>query len=139
MGILCWLAARRCVCANICTSNGTYVPITCTIELAANLLPTTKGGEPKGKSVYALAEKRCANYKTCKNGFTGVSKVNDEMVKLYQEGQADIQNFQCAAAESKMERIKTLMTIPLVQGTLRYAYKSDPNALAGKLTSRNIW
>ena len=68
-----------------------------------------------------------------------MSKVNDEMVKLYQEGQADIQNFQCAAAESKMERIKTLMTIPLVQGTLRYAYKSDPNALAGKLTSRNIW
>ena len=130
MGVLCRIVARWYVStSDVCRTETNIGTTNAFLNTNAHI---NIGAETKGKSVYALAEKRCANYKTCKSGFTGVSKVNDEMVKLYQEGQTDIQNFKCAAAQTKMERIKTLMTIPLVQGTLRYAYKSDPNTLAGE-------
>ena len=32
----------------------------------------------------------------------------------------------CAGAEPLVEDIRKLMTVPLVQGTLKYAYKADP-------------
>ncbi|CAN0425980.1 unnamed protein product, partial [Scytosiphon promiscuus] len=86
---------------------------------------TDVGGTPdEGQMLYALAEKRCENFKTCSgdnddNDLTGTSAVNNDILALWQTGQGHIQNFDCTLAEAVKDDIVTLMTVPLVQGVLR--------------------
>ncbi|CAN0456228.1 unnamed protein product, partial [Scytosiphon promiscuus] len=97
---------------------------------------TDVGGTPdEGQMLYALAEKRCENFKTCSgdnddNDLTGTSAVNNDILALWQTGQGYIQDLNCSAATTVKEDIVTLMTVPLVQGVLRcvYTYLADPEA-----------
>ncbi|CAM9655355.1 unnamed protein product, partial [Scytosiphon promiscuus] len=95
---------------------------------------TDVGGTPdEGQMLYALAEKRCENFKTCSgdnddNDLVGTSAVNNDILALWQTGQGHIQNFECTLAEVVKDDIVTLMTVPLVQGLLRYTYLADPEA-----------
>merc|ERR1719331_1420926 len=78
---------------------------------------TAAGGNSDGRLVYRLAEKRCANFDTCgANGgeASGTSQVNHALFPLCGEG---------ALVRPVVNKIVSLMTVPLVQGTLRYAYK----------------
>merc|ERR1719502_890582 len=93
---------------------------------AGSLEGTAVGGNSGGKLVYRLAEKRCANFGTCGPAGTatsGTAKVNYELMTLFTEGQRRLQRGECAAVRPVLRQIVSLMTIPLVQGTLRYAYK----------------
>ena len=89
-------------------------------------------GSTSGFQPYALAEKRCKNFATC-NGdtdgdpTTGKSTVNQQLLALYAAGQQAILNGNCGGAASILRDIVPLMTVPLVQGVLRYAYLGDPN------------
>jgi hypothetical protein len=70
---------------------------------------------------YALAEKRCENFNTC---LEGESKVNAEIFVQFRKMQNHLQRKECDAARLSKERIVQLMYVPMIQGTIRYAYKS---------------
>jgi len=90
---------------------------------------TAQGGNSDGVMVYRLAEKRCKNFGTCGAAGTeasGMSMVNSELFKaagLFATGRDLLQQGHCAKVRPVVEQIVSLMTVPLVQGTLRYAYK----------------
>ena len=85
-----------------------------------------------GVQPYSLAEKRCANFATCTgpDRVSGTSKVNHQLLRLYQSGLALLAEGQCPAARAKAEAIVAQMAVPLVQGMLRYAWKADPRLSA---------
>jgi len=80
-----------------------------------------KDGDAGGKMLYRLAEKRCKNFRTCQGG---ISKVNKEIIRKFTDGKRKLDQGKCDEIQEIKERIIKLMTIPLIQGTLRYAYKT---------------
>lgn len=84
------------------------------------------GLTPDGKLLHQLADKRCQNFKTCgleSGELDGPSRVNYELFDLFALGQYQLQTGNCPAARKTTKLITELMYIPLIQGTLRYAYK----------------
>ena len=85
-------------------------------------------GSGSGKLAYALADKRCANFKTCGDmgdSSTGGSHVNIEIFKQFSIGQSKLMQGQCASAREQKVNIENLMLVPLIQGSLRYAWKME--------------
>lgn len=85
-------------------------------------------GSGTGKLAHALADKMCVNFRTCgdnADSTTGFSKVNVEINKNWKTGQGKLNKGECASAQVEKDRIERLMYIPLIQGTLRYAWKTD--------------
>merc|ERR1719355_452275 len=89
-------------------------------------------GVADGALIYHLADKRCQNYKTCIDPDTfevgetsGTSAVNDHLFELFAEGQHYLLAGQCAKVRAVVTKIEQQMTVPLVQGTMRYAYKME--------------
>merc|ERR1719299_361564 len=78
-------------------------------------------GSGSGKMIYALADKRCKNFGTCTAA--GGSEVNVELFKLFTKGKVALQQGKCDDAKPLKKSIVELMSVPLVQGSLRYAYK----------------
>ena len=90
-----------------------------------SLAGTTADHESRGQMVFALAEKRCENFGTC-HIRGGLSQVNTELFKLFAEGRDKLHytgSSTCDDARLILDDIIRLMTVPLVQGTLRYAWK----------------
>jgi len=86
------------------------------------------GGDSGGKLSYRLAEKRCGNFKTCGtagDSTQGASFVNTELFKLLGSGQNRLLTGKCDEAKTIVGDMVALMSVPLIQGTLRYAYKVD--------------
>merc|ERR1712118_419048 len=79
-------------------------------------------GSGSGKMIYALADKRCANYGTC-TGSTHSSYVNEALFVQFTKGKVALQQGKCSEIAPIKKLIVELMSIPLVQGSLRYAYK----------------
>merc|ERR1712087_144576 len=87
---------------------------------------TAEGGSSSGKLVYRLAEKRCENFGTC--GITGDqtsghADVNFALFEHFAAGRDMLQRGECAAVRPVVDKVVSLMAVPLVQGSLRYAYK----------------
>merc|ERR1719353_1375558 len=87
------------------------------------------GGNSAGKLAYRLAEKRCANFGTCTGTCTGsgISQVNHELFKaggLFPHGRDLLLEGKCSEVRPVVDDIVKIMTVPLVQGTLRYAWKT---------------
>ena len=81
-------------------------------------------GSPSGKLVYRLAEKRCANFGTCGPSGTatsGTAAVNLALFPLFAEGARLLERGECSLVRPVVDEIISLMTVPLVQGSLRYA------------------
>ena len=122
-------------CQAGCTGNtacneATAGPVHAWDEGVAFYTGSTEGayGGSSGKLVYALAEKRCANFRTCGangNSVSGVSKVNLDLGAQFSLGQHYLHVGSCNRAIAPKDRIVDLMTVPLIQGTLRYAYKVE--------------
>jgi hypothetical protein len=83
-------------------------------------------GESDGMLTYTLAEKRCSNFGTCDSA--GLAEANKMHLDYATSGLAHIRAGECTDANDDLTEIKKWMTVPLIQGTLRYAYKCDPNA-----------
>merc|ERR1719364_425026 len=79
-------------------------------------------GSGSGKMIYALADKRCKNFGTC-TGSTHSSFVNEALFKEFTKGKVALQQGKCSEVAPIKKLIVELMSIPLVQGSLRYAYK----------------
>ena len=98
------------------------------------------GSTSTGDLAYELAEKRCSDFNTCGpagyvegvdgNQGSGArpSLVNRNLVALYNVGLVQLNSADCAGATATKDLIVSQMTIPLIQGTIKYAYKSDPDA-----------
>eukprot|EP00968_Pinguiococcus_pyrenoidosus_P023487 scaffold3823_cov206-Pinguiococcus_pyrenoidosus.AAC.1 len=100
-------------------------------------------GTGSGVQVYALAEKRCANFFTCTgdddgDASTGRSAVNAELLSLYQEGQLALNAGNCNGAALVVREIVKQMTVPLIQGVLRYAYLAD-QSIGGVQATPEEW
>merc|ERR1711935_777533 len=88
-----------------------------------------------GKLVYALAEKRCENYKTCGekgDATSGTSFINTKLMEHFTKGKDLLNDSKCTEVRTILDTITSYMTVPLIQGTLRYAYKIEK--LEGKET-----
>jgi len=77
----------------------------------------------RGKMLYNLADKRCGNFGTC--NADGTSKVNEKIFDLFNQGKTMLQRGDCTHVRVVTDLIVQQMTVPLIQGTLRYAYKMD--------------
>lgn len=85
-----------------------------------------------GKMLHNLADKRCSNYGTCTNpwstahigdAFNGGSEVNEQVFELFAIGRTHMQRGECTDGAAIKNEIVKFMTIPMIQGLLRYAYK----------------
>jgi len=90
-------------------------------------------GDSSGKLLYRLAEKRCSNFGTCTSGDSSRAAVNVAIIDEFRLGQFALNNGRCVEAIPQKKRIVELMSVPLVQGAIRYAYKVDK--LADKVNS----
>jgi hypothetical protein len=90
------------------------------------------GGTPKisgdgGYLLYTLGQKRCENYGTCitTGPEVGMAAVNSAIYKEFRMGKQDLLVGNCEAVRKNVKRITELMAVPLIQGTIRYAYIMD--------------
>jgi hypothetical protein len=87
-----------------------------------------KDGSGEGVFLHQLADKRCANFKTCgdlADETSGLSHVNIEILRQFNDGLRKINRGECSVARVNKERIEQLMAVPMIQGSLRYAYITD--------------
>ena len=91
-------------------------------------------GSGSGALLYALADKRCANFNTCGeagNMASGISAINIKIRRAFEAGKNDILNGQCDQARVRKVEIEQLMAVPMIQGTLRYSFFRDYELGAG--------
>lgn len=80
-------------------------------------------GTASGLLLHQLADKRCPNFGTCVDEDQSKSAVNAALLNLFNIGQSQLLKGQCEEARETKNKIVNLMYIPLIQGTIRYAYK----------------
>merc|ERR1719359_1890039 len=91
-----------------------------------------------GSLIWALAEKRCKDYKTCgPNGdsksLSGTTaKVNNDLLFEFAKGRDALQAGKCADVTPITRKVVSLMTIPLAQGTIKYAQKMSSGKMGTK-------
>ena len=76
-----------------------------------------------GYSLYNLAQIQCLEYGTCKKRY--VPPISVEVIENFVLGKNRIAEGKCNAVGDNARRIKTLMTVPLIQGMLKVAYELD--------------
>jgi hypothetical protein len=110
-------------CGTQCNDDAVYA----LDEAVAFYTGSLEGWDGSGDGVlhYSLADKRCINFKTCGpegTAIEGTSKVNLEIFKDFKSMQKELVNAQCEPARVHKENAVKKIWIPLIQGTLRYAY-----------------
>jgi hypothetical protein len=83
-------------------------------------------GTGQGYLLYSLADQLCTEFATCgdKNeDIEGTSGVNLKIIQQFQSGRYNLEVGNCKLAEIIKRRIVQFMTVPLIQGTLRSAYR----------------
>lgn len=79
-----------------------------------------------GHLYYGMADELCRDFATCgPNGdaLQGTSAVNHDIIPQFQTGRVLLEKGSCSAAELTYGRIIHLMTVPLIQGALRSAFR----------------
>jgi len=92
-----------------------------------------ESGNQDGRLLYRLGEKRCKNFDTCDSANT-----NTRVLAMIAEGRDMLAQGDCDAVKIIKDRIISLMTIPLVQGTLRYARKIGAGSVAPKEIAEGV-
>ena len=77
-----------------------------------------------GVLIFKLASKRCADFGTCTAA--GVAKANLKHLALARNGRDKILAGECHTVVEEFDAIVDQMTVPLIQGMLKYAFKADP-------------
>lgn len=88
-------------------------------------------GTNDGKLLYALADMECKEFKTCGiNGDSekGTAQTNIIILDEFSAMQATVETLSCTEARSHKDNILWNMRVPLIQGTLRYAYIRADNS-----------
>jgi hypothetical protein len=86
-------------------------------------------GSGEGKFMFSIADLECHHFKTCgsKIGKKGTSNVNVEVIRSFQIMQLNATKRECPALSLQKDEVTRWMTVPLIQGTLRYAYMRSKN------------
>jgi hypothetical protein len=125
-------------CKEKCTiENCNDDPVHAWDEAVAFYTGSLEGTEGSGDGVFLhqLADKRCANFRTCGDlgdEIEGVSHVNIEIFRHFTAGLSKVLRGECSSARTDKERIEQLMAVPLIQGALRYAYITEKELDAGE-------
>jgi len=82
---------------------------------------TGTDGAVTGDLLYGLAASRASNF-----GTTGASDANSLALAAANAGRDLITTATCTGATAELKTLTEQMTIPLIQGTLKYAWESDP-------------
>jgi hypothetical protein len=84
-------------------------------------------GAKKTHMLFNFAKKRCKDFTTCKDGSNGVSnaKVNIEIFDMFEQGLKYSNVGKCHELKALTEAIVQKMTIPLIQGVLKYSFEMD--------------
>lgn len=91
-------------------------------------------GSGDGEFLWALAEKRCAQFATCDvRGRT--ARANERALQLAMSGLEGILAGNCASAQAAFDAIVDTSAIPLVQGLLKYVYDADPTVNRGSCSA----
>jgi len=142
--IVIWMYVIRALedaiddCTEACTiENCNDDPVHAWDEAVAFYTGSLEGsdGSGSGKLFYALADKRCGNFKACgdlADSTQGSSKVNIDIFDKFHIGQAKLAKGECESARKEVSEIQSLMLIPLIQGTLRYGWKTDNEPFSEK-------
>lgn len=87
-----------------------------------SIAKVTNGNE--GNFLYSNAKKRCRNFGTCEenNGAGGEAKANTEIFAQFTEAQRYVFVGECEEVRLAKNRICDMMAVPLIQGTIRFAY-----------------
>jgi len=93
-----------------------------------------ENGNSQGEMLYRLAQKRCADFGTCTGGTSGTALANANALAYATTGKGQILEYDCDGAEATYHLIVPQMTIPLIQGMLKYAFKADPLNPSGSCT-----
>lgn len=114
-------------------------------------LPGTGPLYEYGVGFYALAERRCIDFKTCAaplvtppspvlvtpvstpplrcglfgSKLTGGSQVNHGLLTVHMQGNLRLRRSECATMRPIVDEIIQLMTVPLIQSTMLFAYKRE--------------
>ena len=83
-------------------------------------------GADSGDLLYGLANSRCKNFGTCASGATGLANANSKALAAAIAGRDDITTAKCTGGVAQLKILTEQMTIPLIQGTLKYAWEADP-------------
>ena len=77
-----------------------------------------------GVLLYTLAQKRCANFGTClvSGDNAGMAGVNDQIFRKFNAGKQALRQGKCTDASTLVAEITSLMSIPMIQGAMRYAH-----------------
>jgi hypothetical protein len=84
-----------------------------------------RDGSGDGVFMYNLADKRSIDFKTAgenSDALEGTSYINQQVIREFQRAQLFLLEKDCVSAEKSKESLVNLMKVPLVQGTLRYAF-----------------
>jgi len=82
-------------------------------------------GSGVGHLLSAVADNNCKSFKTCGESGDmnqGQAKVNIDIFRAFKQGQSLLGEGKCSEARVVKERIEALMAVPMIQGTLRFAY-----------------
>ena len=77
----------------------------------------------KGQLLYGLAQSRADNFGTTTND---VANANTVALAAATAGRDALQQAKCADVPAQLVILTQQMTVPLVQGTLKYAWEADP-------------
>jgi hypothetical protein len=84
--------------------------------------------------LHTLANKRCANFATCVgNPVDDVATVNEKIFALFGSMQSILQLGDCDGARPLVNQITSQMWVPIIQGSLRYAWILDDTNNPGAL------
>ena len=101
----------------------------------------TTTGASTGNLLYNLAQKRCEEFGTCATttDSSTIATANKEAIAKATEGMAYFVHTQLSCADPQLGKlfdgIVSQMTVPLVQGMLKYAWKADPVQSGGSCAS----
>jgi hypothetical protein len=93
-------------------------------------------GDPIGTSgaqLWNVAQKRCGDFGTCAEGTDSstIAHANKMALQYAELGRDKILQAKCKSVSDEFDLIVSQMTVPLVQGTLKYAFKSDKSNPTG--------
>merc|ERR1719387_2349329 len=91
-------------------------------------------GSGSGQMIHQLPEERCKDFGTCCDGREGPAKANARALKHARIGRNKILSGDCFTVVEDFDDIVDQMTVPLIQGMLKYAFKADPANDQGSCT-----
>jgi len=92
-------------------------------------------GSLGGSLIYALAEKRGGDFGTMVGD---VSLVNSKLMTYFAEGRDRLDEANCSKAEKTMDKILSMIYIPVIQGALKYGYKTSLSRTDEKAVAEGI-